>query len=340
LLKTKIEEKYIPVLKQLVLNSVSKTLMQVNELKELERIFEEQAITNQVLKGAVMKFIYPAPEMREMSDIDMLVHEEDMVRAANVLCQRGYSLQKEETIELHDVYMKRPYMCVELHRALYDKTVGVAQYEYFKDLSKRVLKEGCQYTYDFSKEEFYVYMMAHMAKHFAMKGCGIRNLVDIYVYNQKFQEEMNREIIERELIDCGILTFAKHMEKLSKIWLEGEESSGFYDDLFEYMLNAGIYGKGQNDIWHKFAQESISEEEVNQKMLKHWFWFPPISYMEKRYTWLKKRPYLLLAAWMIRGFKGLVLKTGEDKQDMIKDISVEEIHVYKKIYEKMDLNFK
>ena len=33
------------------------------------------------------------------------------------------------------------------------------------------------YVYDFEAEDFYIYMMAHMAKHFYKRGCGIRNLV-------------------------------------------------------------------------------------------------------------------------------------------------------------------
>ncbi len=336
LLKTNVDEKYLSGIKQLVIGSMSKTLMQVNELKDLIQTFEEHSIISQPMKGSVMKFVYPTPEMREMSDIDILIREEDMEAAADILKQRGYYL--EETMEQHDVYIKKPYMCIEVHSALYDRKVDEIQYEYFKDLSKRVLREGHRYTYDFSKEEFYVYMMAHMAKHFAVKGCGIRNLVDIYVYNRKYASEMDRALIERELDACGIRTFVEHMERLTAIWLEGEDSTIFYDDLFEYMMNSGIYGKGENDIWYRFAQEDISGKD--SKQLQRWFWFPPLTYMKRHYPWLEKRAYLLIVAWIVRAFRALVSKTGEDKQVMIKGLSEEMIRSYKNMYQKMELHFK
>ena len=68
--------------------------------------------------------------------------------------------------------MKEPFMVVEAHRAMYDKTVDNNQYEYFSNFSKAILKKGYKYTYDFNDEDFYIYMIAHMAKHFYVKGCG------------------------------------------------------------------------------------------------------------------------------------------------------------------------
>ena len=61
--------------------------------------------------------------------------------------------------------------------------------------------------------------------------------------------------LKEELKKCGILEFTEHMEKLANIWLKGEKSSGFYEDLFQYMMDSGIYGKDENGIWNKFAEE-------------------------------------------------------------------------------------
>ena len=338
MLKGKIDEKYVPVLRQYVLSSTLLTLTQVNELKKLLAEFEEKGIVNQPMKGSVMKFMYPTPEMREMSDIDILIREEDMEKAAQVLRENGYEL--EQAIKHHDIYRKKPFMVIEAHRALYDKTVDKAQYEYFKDISKRELREGCKYTYDFSKEEFYVYMMAHMAKHFYKMGCGIRNIVDVYIYNERFGQMLNRQYVEQELEKCGILTFTRHMEKLAQIWLGEEESTEFYDHVFDYMLNSGIYGKDENGIWNKFAEENQKEGKVSRLRLKFWYFFPPLAYMEEYYPWLEEKPYLLPWAWCVRAYGGIFKKKGVHKREMMNDISDEQVNVYRTIYQNMGLHFR
>lgn len=122
------------------------------ELKKIIQRFEEKEIVNQPMKGAKMKFIYPRPEMREMSDIDILIRQDCMEKAEDELKEMGYTLH--QAIKHHDIYVKAPLMVVEAHRAMYDKTVDNNQYEYFSDFSKTVLQDGCSYTYDFNTEDF------------------------------------------------------------------------------------------------------------------------------------------------------------------------------------------
>lgn len=341
LLKTdtdKISEEHKEIMRSRVMRSLMRTVAQVTELQDLEKSFEEAGVKNQFMKGARMKFLYPAPELREMSDIDVLIDGECMKIAAQLLAERGYTLSK--SIKHHDIYHKAPFMVVEAHKAMYDKTVDEEQYKYFSNFSRAVLREGMRYTYDFSKEDFYIYMMAHMAKHFYAMGCGIRNLVDIYVYREKFGACMNQEYIKDELKKCGILEFTKHMEKLTEIWLKGEKSSMFYEDLFRYMMDSGIYGKDENGIWNKFAEEKMKDKEATPSQLKRWYYFPPVSYMSEHYPWLEEHSYLLPVAWGIRAFRGAFLKKGVQKRKMVHEIESDKVKTYQTIYQNMGLHFK
>lgn len=326
------------VLRSKVMVSVMRTMVQVTELKELERRFEAKQIMNQPMKGARMKFFYPTPEMREMSDIDILVDNAFMGEAGEVLTEMGYKLQ--HSIKHHDIYVKPPYMVVEVHRALYDKTVDGGQYRYFTNFSKTHLREGYTCTYDFSTEDFYIYMLAHMAKHFYAMGCGIRNLVDIYIYRKKYDSCMDRSYLRKELSECGILEFSEHMEKLANIWLNGGKSSTFYEGLFQYMQDSGIYGKDENGIWNNFAEKKMKDKEATITRLKTWYYFPPISYMSEYYPWLEDHSYLLPIAWGIRVYRGVFQKKGVHKREMLHDIDKEQINTYQSIYQKMGLHFK
>lgn len=325
-------------LKKRVMSGIFRTMTQVQELQEMENRFEAAGIVNQPMKGARMKFIYPSPQMREMSDIDVLIGQEDRKKAGEVLSRMGYVLSQD--IKHHEIYVKKPFMVVEAHRAMYDRTVDENQYQYFSDFSRAVLREGCLYTYDFNREDFYVYLIAHMAKHFYTMGCGIRNLLDIYVYQEKYKGEMNLKYAKQELKKLGLLSFAEHMEKLAYVWMEKEEAGQFECQLFDYMLNSGIYGKDENGIWNKFAEKKCRDREVTRFRLKMWYFFPPVSYMAEYYPWLEERAFLLPAAWCIRFFRGLFLKKGMHKREMIHDIEKEQVKIYQNIYQQMELHFK
>ena len=148
LLKTDgLSEEEKGLLREKVLGSMLFTGMQLQELKKLEERMEQAKIPCQPMKGARMKFYYPSPFLREMSDIDILIHGDFMEQAAVELEAMGYVLQQK--IKHHDIYRKAPGIVVEAHRAMYDRTVDERQYAYFSDLSRAVRRKGFLYVYDF-----------------------------------------------------------------------------------------------------------------------------------------------------------------------------------------------
>lgn len=339
LLKTEnLSDEWKSRLRSYVLHSVVRSATQAAEQNEMERRFEECGIVNQFMKGARMKAIYPMPEMREMSDIDILIRQDCMDKAAEELRNMGYTLS--QSVKHHDIYVKEPFMVLEAHRAMYDKTVDSNQYEYFSDFSRAVLVEGCAYSYDFNREDFYIYMIAHMAKHFYTMGCGVRNLVDIYVYLKSNGEKMDWKYVDEELTKLGIHVFAKHMEELAFVWLDGKEGTEFQQQVFDYMLNSGIYGQDENGIWHKFTEEKMKNKEASKLQLKLWYFFPPVVYMAEYYPWLEGKPFLLPIAWGIRACRGIFMKKGVHKREMLRDIDQNQVKVYQKIYQEMQLHFK
>ena len=330
-----LDDQFKASIQAMLKKSILYTLIQTTELSHMIEGFEKRGVKNLPLKGAVMKYIYPRPEQREMSDIDVLIDDNDMPKAAECLTEMGYGLK--QAIKHHDVYTKPPYMLIEAHKSLYDKTVDGNQFRYFLGFDKAILKEGCSSTYVFSNEDFYVYMIAHAAKHFYAMGCGIRNLVDVYVFLKKYRDVMDMDYTRRELEKCGIADFAKNIERLAFDWLEGRELDQFEQDLFQYMMDSGIYGKDENGIWNRFCDEK--KENVTKFELKRWYYFPPLYYMSEYYPWLEEKPYLLPIAWIIRFARGLFMHKGAKKRDMVKKIKRDQILVYKKIYQKMNLKF-
>lgn len=337
LLQTDASEEHKEKLRYYVKNSTMRTVMQVMEIKEIQRRFEAEGIRHQFMKGSCMKFMYPTPQMREMSDMDVLIHDESMNKASFVLKEMGYELI--QSVKHHDIYRKGKYMVVEAHKAMYDKTIDKNQYEYFADFSKRKVKPDFQYAMEFTKEDFYVYMMSHMAKHFYQMGCGIRNLLDIYIYRQQFFDQMDMEYMRGELKALGLNDFANHMETLCDIWMQGTPCTKFYENLFMYMLDCGIYGKDENGIWNQFAKEKNSDLSNYKAKLKIWYFFPPLHYMAEYYSFLEDYPVLLPIAWLIRGFGGVFGHKGTYKRKMIHEIDKQKIGVVQELYREMNFEF-
>ena len=342
LLRTEgLSEEEKELLREKVRGSMLFTGIQLQELKNLEQRMEAAKIPCQPMKGARMKFYYPSPFLREMSDIDILIHADFMEQAAEELQDMGYVLQQK--IKHHDIYRKAPGIVVEAHRAMYDRTVDERQYAYFSDLSRAVRRKGFLYVYDFETEDFYIYMMAHMAKHFYKRGCGIRNLVDIHVFRNRFGAEMKADYLEKQFAGLGLTAFTEHMEKLARIWLQGEPCEEFYQQLFDYMQGCGIYGKDENGIWNRFCEKIAGTGENGRGALKRWYWFPPYEYMVVYYPWLSENRcvgrMLLPAAWGIRAIRGMICGRGKQKREMLRQIDETQIYVCQDIYRRLQLHF-
>jgi hypothetical protein len=338
LLKSDLAEEIKSDIKPFVMQCTIKSLVQVSCLKELEKRFETEAIYYQVLKGSVLKKIYPAHEMREMSDIDVMIYDENLDRAKKVVEEIGFTLY--ESVKHHDIYMKAPFLIIELHHALYDKDVDKNQYEYFQKGKQLIEKEGNKFALQFGTEDFYVYLIAHMAKHFYETGCGIRNVIDVYLYRQFYEPTWDEAIIAAELAKCGLTIFESRIHTLAQVWLGGQTPDVFSQMLFDYMVDCGIYGKGEYGIWGQFAMLNKKDNINYQSYAKWWYYFPPKSYVERDYPWIKKFPFLLVVAWGIRAVHGLLSKDGREKRKMLLNIKNDDVRIMSEIYKGMQLQFK
>ena len=135
----------------------------------------------------------------------------------------------------------------------------------------------------------------------------------------------------------------EHMEKLARIWLQGEPGEAFYQQLFDYMQGCGIYGKDENGIWNRFCDAQPEKGEKGRDALKRWYWFPPYEYMVLYYPWLSRNPvagkFLLPAAWGIRAVRGVVCGRGKYKREMLRQIDASQIGVRQDIYRRLQLRF-
>ena len=308
-------------------------LQDVYEEKIIER-FEQEGIDCMPLKGILLKHLYPQFFMRTMSDLDILIDVGKLEETRRIMPQLGFEAWRYD--EHHDIYTFLGICNVELHKLL---IVGEME-DYFQIGFERArLKEGHSYTYELSLEDFYIHVLGHMAYHFAHGGVGIRLVLDIRVYLDKYGDIMEREYIKQELEKAGLYSFACHMEKLAEIWFLGAESSEFYEELGAYIVQSGYLGKQE----HKEILEVVkqSRESVNEGAR----WraiiiaiFPPYKTMTFLYPLLKTVPVLLPFAWVMRW--GNVLIKRRKNVSRIKRLlhtQDDEVRRLSKLYDELDM---
>ena len=252
LTKLDIDEKYKKLIKARLATDTFIDLGQRQQVKNISNNLENYGVDYMLMKGSILKEIYPKSVLRQMGDIDLMIYDQTMNRSRELFKFMGYELI--DSVKIHDVYRKEPHWIVEAHWALFDKNVDKKIYDYYQ-VKRATLKEGTKACYQLSIEDFYVYMIAHMAKHFYENGCGIRNLVDIYVYLEHFKNKLDYEKLETELEVCGLSSFEFQSRRLAYDWLEKKELDSLEKSLFYFMLDCGVYGKGENGFFSQFAKQ-------------------------------------------------------------------------------------
>ena len=117
------------------------------ELEEICRVLEKGKIQHIPLKGAVLRKLYPEPWMRTSADIDLLVHEEDLTRATELLVNDlGYDNGGKKD---YDVQMFAPSgVHVELHFNTVEEDKAVRASEVLEEIWEySTVIDGWRYRY-------------------------------------------------------------------------------------------------------------------------------------------------------------------------------------------------
>lgn len=285
------------------------------------------------LKGSVLKHDYPIPALRTMSDMDVLVRSEDYAALEQASTSLGGVFSSGDGN--HKNYIFPGGVKVEFHPNLLHHATPVAA----------AVNPGWQYavedkngSFALTEEGFYLSILCHMAEHFVDGGIGVRFVLDVWVFQNLRKKPMDRDFVEKELARFGILSFAKNMEQLSRVWFDGEPSSDAMEELGEYILTSGSHGTYGRQLLNAMT---MSKSGSRWGTLWHKAFYPRQE-LEDRYPWAKKSVLLLPAAWFARAFRA-ISKHGDQVVSWSKDtgkISREEINMQKEKLKRFGIDNK
>ncbi len=290
--------------KNLLLEIVFQYQKQSVELAKICNLFENSKIDYIILKGEVLRSIYPEPYLRTSCDIDILVKPDDLERALYTLKNNGYCYGAKHS---HDVsFYSENDVHIELHYDTIEKHNSFANvHNILTHIWDYALPEnGGTHQYALTNEMFYFYYVAHMLKHFTIGGCGIRAFVDLWYLNNKLT--YNEDIKQKLLSDGGILKFEQIAKKLTNIWFDDDEHNDITLKLEDFVFKGGVYGNIENHYAIRLAKNSTNKVLLSRIFLKY-------DTIKFQYPILQKHKWLTPLFEVIRWFRLVFKKTSRER---------------------------
>ncbi len=274
------------------------------------------------LKGARIRSLYPEAWMRTSCDNDILVHECDAERAAELLIQNlDYRLEMRN---YHDISMYSPSNAhLELH--FYIKENMKQMDGVLEQVWQHSRPVGGMYPGEYaqSNEFFLLYHVAHMVCHFVGGGCGIRPFLDLLLLRK--QADYNEAEVVSLCEHAGIDRFYENAVRLVDVWFCGEEHNECTRRMENYVCSGGIYGNLEQ---HDAAVKARKKSKLNYILYRIFLPYANlcVEYPKaKKHKWLA--PFFQIDRWVKKLYQGKLKKAKTDlkKYDQISPAAVEQI---------------
>lgn len=313
-----IDNKIINKLKKITLISAIQQSKHIKDTEEILKLFNENNISVIVLKGLVIRYYYPKPDLRTMCDSDIIIHKEDLPKVRKLLLNEGF--REEEDAGHHIAFLKRGFN-LEVHWTLANETFRNGQkcfQEYIWNDARKI-KVGRIDTLALSLEDQALHFCAHMASHMAISGFGVRQLADLVLLVEHEGKNINWNNFLLKAERSGLLRFSIGMFKVCNHLFNMEipkelKDNNNDDDVINLVVDdiftGGVYG--QRDLSYTFrAQVGYDIDKDNTfSMVKRYIQIilPPVNKLSDRYGYAKKYKILLPIAWIHHIFVGITTK--------------------------------
>lgn len=300
-------------------------IRQSNHMKNVGFVvseFKKEGIDAIVLKGLVIRDLYPAPDQRTMNDADILVKKEDIQKTKEVLTKLGF---KEGHDSCHHVdFHSKVYGEVELHWQLVDESYFRGDTSFEDGIWDRVMnvKVGGQDTLSLNWEDLLLHSCAHMASHMARVGFGIRYLCDLVVIVENKGNEICwssfMEAAKQTRVDRFVCYLFAACDKLFGMKVPSEIDGymkidkGCLDELISSIYESGVHGK--RNLVDNFMGEVVFDKEdeagSDVGIIKRFLGiiFPPVDKMSDKYDYAKQYKVLVPIAWIHHLISGIFNK--------------------------------
>ena len=299
------------VTKQQVIGQVLNQTMRSAEFSDLYHKLRSAGPHPIVVKGQLCSRLYPQTDHRISADDDLLIPDGEFMACHEQLLTNGLTTDTpaDELASADEVsYTKKGSpLYIELHRHLFDSAEDSHDElnHFFADLNP-VETDG---LLAMPPHEHLLYLLLHAYKHFVRSGIGLRQFCDIGLWAWEYHDEIDWQRLHEQCESVHAATFAAASFRIARDYLGIDfdlpmpwDASIDVEPLLHDTLCGGVYGSNDLTRLHSstVTLNAVKASRTGEKSSVLRTVFPKREYLERRYPYLKKRPYLLPVAWAQR----------------------------------------
>jgi len=296
---------------------------QTEAFLDLYQEFAKENLHPLVMKGIVCRELYgELCNYRPSGDEDILIRREEFDRVKDVLFAQGYDPEEKNVTrkmleELQEITFYNPQygLSIELHvNAIGNENILRSKMNgYFCSVFERAICQEImgRKIWTMNHTEHFLFLVLHAFKHMMVSGFGIRQVLDILLYVERYGGEIIWEDAMATLEDCSAKMFFSDLIHI------GNQYLGFHlpvlcsancpNVLLEDLLDCGVFG---NETQAQRTAVRITEAAVESRgrskmtlLLKTVF--PGKESLAAEYLELVDKPWLLPVCWIKHGLRFL-----------------------------------
>ena len=297
--------------KQQVIAQVLHQTMRTSEFADLYQKLRAADLHPIVVKGQLCSRLYPQTDHRISADDDLLIPDGEFMACHEQLLANGLTTDApaDEMPTADEVsYTKDGSpLYIELHRRLFDSSEDAHDElnRFFADLNTTEIDGFLAMP----PHEHLLYLLLHAYKHFVRSGIGLRQFCDIGLWARAYHAEIDWQRLHEQCESVHAATFAAAAFHIAgdDLGIEFDlpapwDGSIDVEPLLHDTLCGGVYGSNDLTRLHSstVTLNAVKASRTGEKSSVLRTVFPKREYLERRYPYLKKRPYLLPVAWAQR----------------------------------------
>ena len=297
--------------KQQVIAQVMHQTVRSAEFADLYQKLRAAGLHPIVVKGQLCSRLYPLKDHRISADDDIYIPDVEFMACHEQLLENGLTTDTptDELATADEVsYTKNGSpLYIELHRHLFDSAEDAHDElnHFFADLNP-VEIDG---LLAMPPHEHLLYLLLHAYKHFVRSGIGLRQFCDIGLWARAYHGEIDWQRLHEQCESVHAATFAAAAFRIARDYLGIEfdlpapwSDAIDVEPLLHDSLCGGVYGSNDLTRLHSstVTLNAVKASRTGEKSSVLRTVFPKREYLEHRYPYLKKRPYLLPVAWVQR----------------------------------------
>ena len=289
-------------------------MVQTNDFLSLYAAAQKEGLRAMVLKGIVCRSLYLQPCLRPSMDEDLLIPEGEMEAWYRFLTAQGLSSDDSEGTGERSYHKPNSPTYLELHGTLFPESSSAygdlnELFEGAWDRAEPLQAEDVSLL-TLSPTDHLLYLLCHAYKHFLHSGIGMRHVADIGLFALRYHDRIDGQRLYRVCEEKKIQYFCAALFRIAREELGISAGLSPFEALeadpgpmLADILTDGLYGADDPDRIHSSnitldAVAAGKQGRARRGIRKSLF--PGKAYLQQRFPYAAKHPWLLPAAWAQR----------------------------------------